>query len=138
MRALFQGFVAVVVLAASSSAFAGAPDSEKGERSLAKMLEGRTAGQPVKCINPANALSSEILDGTAIVYRMPGGKLYVNRPSLGAAHLDHDNLLRSQTFGTQLCNNDMVTLIERGGMISSLPAAFIAMGPFVPYSKVDR
>ena len=138
MRSLFRGVVAIAVLAASSSALAGAPHSEKGERSLAKLLQGRTAGQPVSCIDPAKAFSSEIIDGTAIVYRMPGGTLYVNRPSLGAAYLDQDNLLRTQTFGTRLCNNDKATLIERGGKLGQLPAAFITVGPFVPYSKVER
>lgn len=138
MRSLFHGVMAVAVLAASSSAFAGAPPNAKGERSLAKLLEGRVAGQPVNCIDPARAFSSEIIDGTAVVYRMPGGKLYVNRPNVGAAYLDQDNLLRAQTFGSRLCNYDTVTLIGRGGKLSPLPVAFVALGPFVPYGKVER
>jgi hypothetical protein len=51
------------------------------EAKLAKLLEGRTAGAPVDCINQRLIASSQIIDKTAIVYRMPGGALYVNRPT---------------------------------------------------------
>jgi hypothetical protein len=137
MRLLLCGLTAVLVVAAASSALAGAPGNEKGERSLAKMLEGRTAGQSIDCIDPARAFSSEIINGTAVVYRMPGGKIYVNRPRVGAEFLDQDNMIHTRTFGARLCSYDMVTLVDRGGRLGLLPAAFVSMGPFVPYDKVQ-
>ena len=39
-----------------------------GEAQLAKMLEGRTPGKPVDCIDLSRVNSSQIVDGTAIVY----------------------------------------------------------------------
>lgn len=136
MRSLLRGFGAVVVLATASSALAGAPANEKGELSLAKLLEGRTAGQPVRCIDPARAFSTEVFDGTAVVYRMPGGQLYVNRPSLGADMLDQDNMLRSRTFGARLCQADGVSLIDRGKFPTTV--GMVRLGAFVPYGKVER
>lgn len=136
MRSLLHGLAVAAVLATASIAFAGAPINEKGELSLAKLLAGRTAGQPVRCIDPARAFSSEIINGTAVVYRMPGGKLYVNRPSLGADMLDQDNMLRSQTFGARLCQADGVTLVDRGKFPATVGMA--RLGAFVPYSKVER
>ena len=136
MRSLMQGFAAIVALATASSALAGAPVSEKGELGLAKLLQGRTAGPAVRCIDPARAFSTEVFDGTAVVYRMPGGKLYVNRPSLGADMLDQDNMLRSRTFGGRLCQADGVSLIDRGKFPTTV--GMVRLGAFVPYSKAER
>ncbi len=137
MRSLFHALTAVLVLAASSNALAGAPNAEKGERSLAKLLEGRTVGKPVNCIDPQRAQAVEIIDGTAIVYRMPGGGLYVNLPSAGAAMLDQEVMLRSRTNGTRLCRWDGVTLIGQGPG-SPFAVGLVRLGEFVPYGKVER
>lgn len=136
MRSLPRGFGAFVVLAMASSALAGAPSNEKGELGLAKLLDGRTAGQPVRCIDPARAFSTEVFDGTAVVYRMPGGQLYVNRPSLGADMLDQDNMLHSRTFGARLCQADGVSLIDRGKFPTTV--GMVRLGVFVPYGKAER
>ena len=138
MRAVVRGLVAVLLLGAASNAVAASPVNERGERSLAKILAGRAVGQPIDCIDPARAYSSEIIDGTAVVYRMPGGKIYVNRPRAGAANLDQDSLFHVRTFGARLCNRDTVTMIGRGGKLGPLPTGYVALGQFVPYGKVER
>lgn len=135
MRPMLQGLAAIVVLAAASNAFAAtvsnAPNP-KGEAKLAKLLEGRVAGKPVSCINLRGSDSSQIIDGTAIVYNGPGGRYYVNRPRGGADSLRYDDVLVTRTTGAQLCRTDPVTLVDS---LSRFPRGFVNLGDFVPYAK---
>ena len=74
---------------------------------------------------------SQVIDGTAIVYRV-GGRLYVNRPEIGADSLDNDDILVTRTTTDQLCRIDTVRLIDR---TSRIPRGFVGLGDFVPYTK---
>jgi hypothetical protein len=130
MRPMVQALVAILVLAAASSASA-APNPE-GEAKLAKLLEGRVAGKPVHCINLRASDSSEVIDGTAIVYKGPGGRYYVNRPRGGAENLRRDDVLVTRTVTPQLCNIDVVNLVDS---LSHFPRGFVNLGDFVPYTK---
>lgn len=131
MRAMVLGLTAVVVLAASGALAADRPNPE-GEAKLAKLLEGRAPGKPVHCINLRTTDSSEIVDGTAIVYKGPGGRLYVNRPRGGAEDLRREDILVTKTVTPQLCNIDVVTLVDS---LSRFPRGFVNLGDFVPYAK---
>ncbi len=130
MRSASIGLAVVVVLAAASGAVA-AP-KEAPEVKLARMLDGRTAGKPVDCINARNTDSIEIIDGAAIVYRTKNGVLYVNRPSIGADSLRRDQILVTKMTGGQLCRMDMVTLVDQG---SRFETGAISLGAFTPYAK---
>lgn len=101
------------------------------EARLDKLLDGRIAGKPVDCINLRDIQSSEIIDRTAIVYRV-GAKYYVNRPRSGASWLDSDDILVTRTVTGRLCSIDSVNLIDRG---SRFQRGFVSLGEFVPYSR---
>jgi len=130
MRAIVLGLSAVLVFSTSVALAADRPNPE-GEAKLAKRLEGRVPGKPVHCINLRATDSSEIIDGTAIVYKGPGGRLYVNRPR-GADILRRDDILVTKTVTPQLCNIDVVTLVDS---LSRFPRGFVNLGDFVPYAK---
>jgi len=106
----------------------------RGETKLSKALEGRVAGKPVRCLNLRDIRSSEIIDGTAIVYRVGANRLYVNRPS-GHESLDSDDILVTRTFGSQLCSIDTVRLLDR---TSRFYRGFVGLGDFVPYTKAAK
>lgn len=131
MRALLTA-ASLALLALPGAAMADEKVNARGEAELAKMLEGRVAGKPVKCL-PTHAMdNSTIIDKTAIVYRS-GSKLYVNRPRSGAEQLDDDDILLTKLYGSQLCNVDKVDLIDRG---SRMWSGFVLLGDFVPYARV--
>ncbi|RRN65046.1 hypothetical protein [Caulobacter sp. 602-1] len=134
MRAIVLGLSAALVLAASGASAADHPNPE-GEAKLAKLLEGRVAGKPVHCINLRATDSSEIIEGTAIVYKGPGGRLYVNRPRGGADSLRRDDILVTKTVTSQLCNIDVVTLVDP---LARFPRGFVNLGDFVPYAKPGK
>jgi len=136
MRPMLQGLAAIVVLAATLPLESGALASTKpklsGEARLAKLVEGKVAGKPVHCINLQASDSSEIIDGVAIVYKGVGGRLYVNRPRIGADQLRRDDVLVTRTLTSQLCNTDTVNLVDS---LSHFNRGFVNLGDFVPYAK---
>lgn len=123
---------ALAALALPGAAMADEQPDAKGEAELAKMIEGRVAGKPVRCL-PTTAMSqTTVIDKTAIVYRA-GSNLYVNRPRSGADQLDDDDILVTKIYGSQLCNIDKVDLVDR---TSRMWSGFVVLGDFVPYTKV--
>ncbi len=104
---------------------------ERGEARLTKLLDGREAGKPVDCINTNSISSTEVIDGTAIVYKV-GSRLYVNRPASGAYSLRRDDVLLTHNFEPRLCSVDIVRLLDQG---SHFQKGFVGLGKFVPYSK---
>jgi hypothetical protein len=122
---------ALALIGAAVPAVAADRVSESGEAKLAKALEGRTPGKPVDCISLSRSRSSQIYDGTAIVYE-DGRTLYVNRPSIGAESLRRDDILVSKTYTDRLCRIDTIRLIDQG---SRFERGFVGLGQFVPYTK---
>lgn len=129
MRHLIPALIAAAALAATPAA---AADKRDPEARLAKLLEGRVAGEPQKCITLSSVSSSQIIDKTAIVYRI-GSTLWVNRPEGGAESLDDDDILVTKTIGSQLCNIDTVELRDSS---SRMYAGFVSLGDFIPYKLV--
>ena len=130
MRPLLATIIAAAAVVAVP---ATAREKLTPDAQLAKMLEGRVAGEPQDCIQLSSARSSTIIDGTAIVYRV-GSTLWVNIPRGGASSLDDDDILVTKTVGSQLCSIDAVELHDR---TSHFYSGFVSLGKFVPYRKVD-
>ncbi len=117
---------------AAIPATASARERLAPEDQLAKLLEGRVAGEPQNCIPLSMARSSQVIDKTAIVYRV-GSTLWVNRPEGGASSLDDDDILVTKLSGSQLCSIDAVQLHDRS---SHMYSGFVSLGKFVPYRRV--
>ena len=134
MRPLSTLLVAAALLGTSGGAIAARQqDNSKNEAKLTAALAGRVAGKPVDCISLRDIRSSQIIDGTAIVYDTGGGRLLVNRPRMGAESLDSDDILVTKTYGSDLCSLDTVSLVDRG---ARMQRGFVGLGQFVPYTKV--
>ena len=130
MRHLIPTLLTAAAVAAAPAAVAR--EKLEPEAKLARLLEGRVAGKPQNCIPLAGTSSSQIIDRTAIVYRV-GSTLWVNRPKGGAESLDDDDILVLKTSGSQLCSIDAV---ERRDRTSHMYAGFVSLGKFVPYKRV--
>ncbi|HEX8466491.1 MAG TPA: hypothetical protein VF620_01650 [Allosphingosinicella sp.] len=128
MRKITASLSAALVLATAS---AQAAPRLSGEAKLAREIEGRVAGEPVRCLPFHRISSSRIIDDTAIVYDA-GSTIYVNRPRAGRESLDRWDTLVTRTFGSQLCSTDVVQLYDAG---SRMQTGFVFLGEFVPYRK---
>jgi len=94
-----------------------------GEEKLAKLLEGRVAGEPERCLPMSAANDLEVIDKTALVYGR-GKTIWVNRPA-NPRSLDDDD--------AQVCSLDIVRLVDRTSMME---VGTVGLGEFVPYRKV--
>ena len=118
-----------------------APDAEasetremtKGEKRLAKLLEGREAGEPVNCIRTLPTERMQTIDGTAYVYGR-GDTIYVQRTT-DPEDIDSNDALVSRRFNaTQICRQDVMTTIDP--MLGFFTGA-VFFEKFVPYTRVE-
>ena len=126
----------IVALAALAAALVAGPSvaAERltGEAKLAKMLEGRVAGEPKSCINTFVNRDSTVIDDTAVVYGR-GRTIWVNR----TAHpqdLDDSDAMLVRMYGSQLCRQDIVTTFDTS---TGMYTGNVFLTEFVPYTRVN-
>lgn len=125
--------IAAIAAGALFAAPAAAEEARpKGEAELAKLLEGRVAGEPQNCVQTFPNTHMRIIDGTAIVIER-GSTLYVNIPQHPES-LDEGDAMKIRRTSNQLCRTDIVTTFDRTG---GFYTGNIFLGDFVPYKKVE-
>jgi hypothetical protein len=129
---------AVVVMAALGLLAASSAQAEnaKGEATLAAMLEGRTALASVNCIETRKIITTQVINGTAIVYRLRGSPtLYVNRPTAGVDTLNSNNtMIVGET--PSLCEGNNLFTGDNGGRGAAAGyTGSVQLGAFIPWPK---
>lgn len=109
----------------------GSATITKGEERLAKLLEGRVAGQPVSCIRTLLRDRMQIIDGTAYVYGS-GNTIYVQRTQEPDRIDDSDTLVTNRFSASQLCRLDTMTTIDR---FTGIFTGAVFFDDFVPYTR---
>lgn len=104
-----------------------------GEERLAKLIEGRSAGEPRSCIFTSRSQNLTVIDKTAIVYKQ-GKRVWVNRTAYPQDIDDDDIMVIRNLSGSQLCRTDMVTLVDR---TSGMFRGALFLTDFVPYEKAS-
>ena len=105
----------------------------RGEAKLAKLLEGRVAGEPERCINTFGSRSINQIDGTALTYKS-GDTVWVNYTRNPERIDDHDIMVIRRFSGSTLCRTDQVRMVDRfSGMLTGV----VFLDEFVPYTKVE-
>lgn len=106
----------------------------KGEARLAKLLEGREAGEPQNCIRSFGQQRLMTIEETAYVYGR-GRTIYVQRTT-SPESIDRDDVLVVQrNNGSQICRLDVINTIEP---ISGFFTGVVRFEKFVPYTMVDK
>lgn len=126
---LMSAIVAGAMLAAPAVAEEA---NTEGQEKLAKMLDGRVAGEPQSCVRTLPSTHIRIIDGTALVIER-GSTIYVNIPQHPES-LDEGDAMKIRKTGNQLCRTDIVTTFDRTG---GFYTGNIFLGDFVPYKKVE-
>ncbi|HYD24830.1 MAG TPA: hypothetical protein VEB68_08525 [Croceibacterium sp.] len=124
-------FLAGAALALTAASAANAETlAEKGEAKLARMLEGRVAGEPVKCISALRSNRIEVIEHVGIVYDA-GDTIYVSRPS-DPKSIGRMDTMVLERFGSQLCSSDVVRTVDRyAGHVTGV----VFLNDFVPYTR---
>ncbi len=107
------------------------PAPSRGEQRLARLLEGRVAGQPVDCIRSLPSQRMQTIDGVAYVYGS-GGTIWVQRTRTPAAIDDNDALVVTRFNGSQLCRHDIATTVDA---VNGFFTGAVFFEEFVPYTR---
>ncbi len=105
----------------------------EGEAKLARMLEGRVAGEPQNCIPMRPHADLTVIDRTALVYEV-GQTLYVNVTRDPRRLDDNDTLVRRTSIPNRLCSTEIITKIDR---FHGAYTGNVSLGEFIPYRKAD-
>jgi len=122
--------LAGAALALTGSSAVSAKSAEENEAKLARMLEGRTAGEPVNCISALRSNRIEVIEHVGIVYDA-GDTIYVARPT-DARQLGRNDIVVIDRFGGQLCSTDVIRTIDR---YQGYTTGAVFLDDFVPYTK---
>lgn len=143
-RTLTGCFAAALALGIALPATAqsdGAPDVQttaeaapvtRGEKRLAKLLQGRIAGEPVRCIRTLPSQRMQTIDRTAYVYGS-GDTIYVQRTRSPRSINDNDALVIRRFNASELCRLDVTTTIDR---VQGIFTGAVFFEDFVPYTRV--
>ncbi len=127
MRRPFLAAIAVL-------AVTGAATARDSRDDLAKALDGRVAGTPVRCIQLSRVNGPQIVDRTTILYR-DGGRLWRTGPRGACPSLRPLTALVTEVYGGQLCRNDRFRILAPGDIIASGTCLFT---DFTPYDRPPR
>lgn len=105
----------------------------KGEIKLAKLLDGRVAGEPRSCIRTFGSRNLQQIDGTALVYK-DGGTIWVNRTRTPEQIDDSEIMVIRRFTGPSLCRTDNIELVDR---LSGFFSGVIFLDDFVPYRRPE-
>ena len=143
-RPVMASLAAAAALALALPAAAqdqGEPDVEaeteaapmtKGEKRLAKLLEGRVAGEPVRCIRTLPSQRMQTIRGTAYVYGS-GNTIFVQRTRNPDQIDDNDALVTTRFNASELCRLDQMTTVDR---VLGFFTGAVFFEDFVPYTRV--
>lgn len=131
MRRILLTGLATVMLAGCAAE--GAQRGESDEAALAQVLEERTAGPAVDCVNMHDLRGNRGYGEDAIVFQGRTNSLvYLNRPPAGCPELRDTRALRIESTTGRLCRMDIVTVFDPQTGISY---GSCSLGDFVPYRR---
>lgn len=136
---LDRRFIAVGLIATGATLFALQPlamaqtDAPKKSRVPA----AEVTGEAVSCINLSQIRSSQVRDDRTIDFLMNGGKVYRNDLPYQCGSLGFERAFTYSTSLTQLCNVDIITVLQNfGGTLNR--GASCGLGLFTPVKLVKQ
>ena len=93
--------------------------------------QGDEDNDPARCIRISLIDRTEIIDDRTIAFHMRGGDIYLNQLDRTCIGLDRGDPFSYGTATGQICRNDFITIIERGGF-GLQRGASCGLGMFTP------
>jgi hypothetical protein len=112
----------------------GAP-TLRGQAELSRLLAGKVAGPPQKCLSRYRAEHLVPIDGHTLAYR-DGPTTWINHVQGNCAGLEYGYTLVTKPFGFNgPCKGDVAQVVDPG---SGMLAGSCFFGDFVPYKPIAR
>ncbi len=126
----------IAALLAAPAAISGTKEvqlNEKDQSKFEKAIEGRTAGEPLKCIGRTQQNNLRVIGDKYLVYGSSRNAktIYVNEPYGGCQDADRHTLV-TRRFTSNLCSGEIAEVVD------STTGTFrgsCSFGDFVPYTK---
>lgn len=131
--------IAAGLIASGAALFALQPlalaQSDAPKKSRVPAAE--VTGEPVSCINLSQIRSSQVRDDRTIDFMLSGGKVYRNELPYQCGGLGFERAFTYSTSLTQLCNVDIITVLQNfGGRLNR--GASCGLGEFTPVKLVKK
>lgn len=128
---LLTAICAGAVVAGAATVVAQQSPNPAATQKLAHALAGRTAGQPVNCINERSKM--QVVDDGTILFR-DRGIVYVQQPYGGCHGLSNGMSLVRAAFGTtRICSGDINNIVD---VRTGFGTGACTYSEFIPYRKV--
>jgi hypothetical protein len=125
--------LAVLPLAACATADT-APEprlSERETRELERLLEGKTAGEPVSCVTSFDSSRLRSLGDNTLVYVVSKDEVYLNRLQGSCSGISRgDTLVMNRMNSSQYCRGGIARSVN---LPSGMTTGSCALGDFIPY-----
>ena len=105
------------------------------EKAMDKSID-LVSGPPEQCVRLSNIDHTVVVDDQDILFYMHGDKIYRNRLPYTCAGLRINDSFMYRTSLSQLCNVDIITVLDNMGFGFS-PRNSCGLGLFYPVSKDD-
>lgn len=124
---LVRRLLVLLLLAGCAPGASSAGDAD----ALARLLDGRVAGNPGRCVPARQNEALRVIDKRTLAYGS-GATIYVNRLDRACPGLEPFNTLITEVHAGQHCRGDRIRSLEPG---SSIPGPPCLLGDFVPYRR---
>ena len=131
MRLLLLAALAAVGLSACETATEPRERTAQQQQSYDRLLAGKTAGKPERCLPTYRSEDMTVVDDNTILFR-DGRTVYVNNPPGGCNLLGRGTyaLVTTSVGGFGLCRGDIGTVVDT---TSGITVGSCALGDFIPY-----
>ncbi|APG63836.1 hypothetical protein LPB140_11770 [Sphingorhabdus lutea] len=108
-----------------------APISEKDSKQLAKLLDGKVAGEPMRCLSHSRTGNFVPISDDLLLIRVSKNLVYKNdlRGRCNGLARNWDVIV-TKSFGSSHCQGDTIKLVDR---VTGLEGGFCSFGEFTPY-----
>ena len=130
MKKIILSLAGAALAVSGATAASAETRVEKAEAELARMLEGRVAGEPAKCVSAFNDNRIRVMEHVGIVY--DAGKTIYVALAKDPERLDYWDVPVFRRFGGQLCANDVIRTVDRS---AGHTTGALFLHDFVPYTK---
>jgi len=130
--------LAVLPLAAcaANDAAPGSRLSERETREMERLLEGKTAGEPTRCVASFDSSRLRALGDNLLVYEANKDLVYLNRLDGSCQGITRgDTLVMNRTIASQYCRGDIARVVN---IPTGATTGSCALGDFVPYRAAGQ
>ncbi len=111
------------------------PLTPKQSAKLEKALEGKVAGEKINCISRQPQTNLTAISNNVVLYRVSRKLVYKNELIGSCNGLTRDDIIVTQSWGSQMCRGDLTRTVDRmSGMLSGA----CALGDFIPYRAPSK